>query len=113
MELRLHEHCIDMDSQEKRYTSLVVESQIETLLPRLHVLHESAMRSNEPYFKLIGENYPPETLVFLDESACNRMTGQRNMGWAPIGKRARWHDYFVRGQRCAITSSILLRMLLT
>ena len=49
----------------------------------------------------IGENYPPETLVFLDESACNRMTTQRNMGWAPIGKRARRHDYFVRGQRYA------------
>lgn len=47
----------------------------------------------------IGENYPPETLVFLDESACNRMTGQRSKGWAPIGKRARRHDYFVRGQR--------------
>jgi hypothetical protein len=24
----------------------------------------------------VEENYPPETLVFLDESACNRMTGQ-------------------------------------
>ena len=55
MELRLHKHCIDVDSQEKRYALLVVESQIETLLPRLHVLHKSAMRNNEPYFKLILE----------------------------------------------------------
>ena len=23
------------------------------------------------------------------------------MGWAPRDKRAQWHDYFVRGQRCA------------
>ena len=47
----------------------------------------------------IGENYSPETLVFLDESACNRITGWQSKGWAPIGKRAQKHDYFVRGQR--------------
>jgi hypothetical protein len=47
----------------------------------------------------IGENYPPETLVFLDESACNRLTSNRLKAWAPVGKRARRNDCFVRGQR--------------
>ena len=47
----------------------------------------------------IGENYPPNTLVFLDESACNRFTANRTTAWAPIGRRARRHDYYVRGQR--------------
>ena len=49
----------------------------------------------------IGENYPPETLVFVDESACNRLTGNRSKGWAPSGQRVRRHDHFVRGQWCA------------
>ncbi|PPQ97475.1 hypothetical protein CVT26_002823 [Gymnopilus dilepis] len=56
----------------------------------------------------IGENYPPETLVFLDEAACNRLTSNRLKAWAPIGKRARRHDYFVRGQRYSILPAISL-----
>ena len=48
----------------------------------------------------IRENYPPKTLVFLDEAACNRLTGNWAKGWAPIGRRARRHDCFVQGQRC-------------
>ena len=58
----------------------------------------------------VGENYPPETLVFLDEAACNRLTSNRLIAWAPIGKRAWRHDHFVRGQRFlteAHTHSIL------
>lgn len=61
----------------------------------------------------IGENYPPETLVFLDEAACNRLTTNRLKAWAPIGKRARRHDYFVRGQRFLTAAHVhsLLRLI--
>lgn len=44
--------------------------------------------------------YPAETLVFVDESACNRFTTQRKMAWALLGERARRQDCFVRGKRC-------------
>jgi hypothetical protein len=48
---------------------------------------------------VIGELYTPRMLVFLDESAANRHTTKRQMGWARVGDRARRHDYFVRGIR--------------
>ena len=48
---------------------------------------------------LIGQNYTPDMLVFVDESACNRHTSKRRQAWAPSGTRARRHDYFVRGTR--------------
>jgi transposase len=56
----------------------------------------------------IGEHYPPRTLVFLDESATNRFTSQRTYAWAPIGDRARRHDFFVRGTRYSILPAISL-----
>jgi hypothetical protein len=56
----------------------------------------------------IGEHYPSETLVFLDEAACNRLTSNRLKAWAPIGERAHQHDYFVRGQRYSILPAISL-----
>ena len=61
--------------------------------------HEQDDEQRARFQANIGENYSPETLVFLDESACNRITGWQSKGWAPIGKRAQKHDYFVRGQR--------------
>jgi hypothetical protein len=47
----------------------------------------------------ISENYPPETLVFVDEAACNQLTSNQPKAWAPVGSQARRHDYFVQGQR--------------
>lgn len=47
----------------------------------------------------VGADYPPETLVFVDESACNRHTSKRAGAWAPIGDQARHHNYFVRRTR--------------
>ncbi len=58
--------------------------------------------------QILARTYPPETLVFLDESACNRLTANRSRAWAPIGQRARRHDYFVRGQRYSILPAISL-----
>jgi len=54
----------------------------------------------------IGENYPPETLVFLDEAACNRLTSNRLKAWGPIGGRAQRHDFFVRGQKYLSTDYV-------
>src|ERR1700761_4842980 len=51
---------------------------------------------------LIGDLYPAETLVFLDESHCDRRTAQRQWGWAPVGDRARRRDFFIRGTKCVI-----------
>jgi hypothetical protein len=56
----------------------------------------------------IGEHYPPETLVVLDEAACNRLMSNRLKAWAPIGERACRHDYFVQGQRYSILLAISL-----
>ena len=53
----------------------------------------------DEYQILVAENYLPEQLVFVDEAGCNCNTTKREYGWAPIGSRARQHDYFVRGKR--------------
>ena len=93
-------HCIDVDLQGKRY---ILANLYPFLLTDCVTVTQPARERDEEqrarYQADIGENYPPEMLVFLDESACNRMTGRRDKGWAPIEKRARRHDYFVRGQR--------------
>ncbi|KAJ2932941.1 hypothetical protein H1R20_g4170, partial [Candolleomyces eurysporus] len=62
----------------------------------------------EEYQILIAENYRPEQLVFVDESACNRNTTKRKFAWSPIGTRARRHDYFIRGQRYSILPALSL-----
>jgi hypothetical protein len=46
------------------------------------------------------EEYPADTLVFVDETGCNKLTAKRRKGWAPSGERARRRDFFIRGQRC-------------
>ncbi|RXW12687.1 hypothetical protein EST38_g13170 [Candolleomyces aberdarensis] len=60
------------------------------------------------YQAFVGENYTPEQLVFVDESACNRNTTKRAYGWSPDGTRARRRDYFVRGQRYSILPALSL-----
>jgi len=68
----------------------------------------SALEQNEDvrceYLLTVGLGFSAEQLVFVDESACNRVTTRRWCAWAPIGNRARRHDYFVRGKRCALWS---------
>jgi hypothetical protein len=51
------------------------------------------------YLLTVGLGFSAEQLVFVDESACNRITTRRRCAWAPVGKAARRHDYFVRGRR--------------
>ncbi len=50
----------------------------------------------------IGENYTPEQLVFVDESACDRRTYLRNQAWALEGLRACRKQYFARGKRFVV-----------
>jgi hypothetical protein len=74
----------------------------DLLLSCIQVTRSSLERDPESrnyYQALISELYPPQTHVYLDESACNRHTSNRDRAWAPIGDRARRHDYFVRGTR--------------
>lgn len=57
---------------------------------------------------MIGEQYRSNQLVFVDEAACNRYTSNRGQAWAPIGDRARKHDYFVQGVWYVELASCLL-----
>ena len=59
----------------------------------------------------VAEEYLPEQLVFVDESACNRNTTKREYAWAPINGRARRHDYFVWGKRYVYHQIVGLRQL--
>ena len=47
----------------------------------------------------VADEYLPEQLVFVNESACNRNTTKHEYAWAPINGWARRHDYFVQGKR--------------
>ena len=65
----------------------------------------SAVERNEEvrceYLLTVGSGFSAEQLVFVDESACNRITTRRPFAWSPIGTRARRHDHFIRGKRQA------------
>ncbi len=58
------------------------------------------------YRLTIGQNYTPEQLVFVDESACDRRTYIRNRAWALEGLRACRKQYFARGKRYVIILSL-------
>jgi hypothetical protein len=54
----------------------------------------------------IAEEFQPDQLVLVDESACNRITTRQSMAWSPIGSRARRRDFFlfeVRGKGTAVS----------
>jgi len=67
-------------------------------------LSREAVERNEnvrdAYHAFVGLNYRADQLVFVDESACNRHTTKRLLGWATLGNRAQRRDFFIRGQRC-------------
>jgi len=80
-------------------------------LTHKHVSRAALERNEDTrdrYQIFIAENFRPEQLVFVDESACNRITTRRSMAWSPIGMRARRHDYFIRGQRYSILPALSL-----
>ena len=63
----------------------------------------SAVERNEDircqYLLKVGLDFTAKQLVFVDESACNRITTRRPYAWSPIGSRATKHDYFIRGKQ--------------
>jgi hypothetical protein len=82
-------------------------STISRLLHRLGYsmkkISVSALERNEDirceYLLTVGLGFSAEQLVFVDESACNRITTRRRCAWSPVGSCARRHNYFVRGKR--------------
>jgi hypothetical protein len=74
-----------------------------------------AMERNEDrcteYQIKVAEEYFPEQLVFVDESACNRNTTKHKYAWAPINGQARRHDYFVQGKQYIYHQMVGLRVL--
>ena len=62
-----------------------------------------ALEQNEDlrslYLLTVGSGFSAEQLVFVDESACNRITTRQPYAWSPIGNHTRRHDYFARGKR--------------
>jgi len=120
------EHTPDLflrELQERLYRARDIYVNISTISDTLHrrgftrkkVTREASERNEElrdAYRRRIAENYRPDQLVFLDESACNRITARRSMAWAPVGTRARRRDCFIRGQRYSILPAISLDGLL-
>lgn len=56
----------------------------------------------------IGANYHPDQLIFIDESAKDERTLNRNYGYAPINARARKNVVFIRGKRYTILPALSL-----
>ena len=68
----------------------------------LQVTHPAIKRNEDKHAEYqikVAEEYLPEQLVFVNESACNHNTTKRKYAWAPINGRARQHDYFVQGKQ--------------
>jgi hypothetical protein len=51
------------------------------------------------FYAYMMENFQPEQLVFVDESAVDKRITSRNRGWAESGRRAVLKTDFVRGQK--------------
>lgn len=95
---------------------MVRTSRPSPLIVHHHTSHRSkitrpALERNEHrravYKVLVGEQYQPQQLVFVDESHFNRMSLRRRWGWAPCGRRARRRDFFIRGIRFVLSRSVL------
>lgn len=60
---------------------------------------EQSKEARCQYLLTVGLGFSAEQLVFVDESACNRVTARWPYAWSPVGNRARQHDYFICGKR--------------
>jgi hypothetical protein len=58
--------------------------------------------------KIADEVPDPDMLMFIDESARNWCTSQRNMGWSQIGIRCIQHHFLVCGQQYSIVPVLTL-----
>ena len=71
-------------------------------LERNDLLHAAFMN------RVADEVPDPDMLMFVDESARNRRSSQRNTGWSRIGIRCIQRRFFVRGQRYSIVPVLTL-----
>ncbi|KEP50069.1 DDE family endonuclease, partial [Rhizoctonia solani 123E] len=55
-----------------------------------------------------GEEYSTEQFVCVDETGCTRNTTKRRWGWSPIGIRAFYGEYSVRGERYTLLPALSL-----
>ena len=78
-----------------------------TLKKNVFVAKEQVEQDRIRYMVDISQNYHPDQLVFVDESAMNRLTTRRNQGWSPVGCRSRKRDFFVRGTQYVLTVVVL------
>lgn len=70
-----------------------------TLKRNTFIARERVEEERVKYMIDISQNYHPDQLVFVDESAMNRLTTRRPQGWSPVGCRSRRRDFFIRGTR--------------
>lgn len=73
------------------------------MTPSFLQLSKAAIERNEDrraaFRYTYGLTCTPENTVFVDESSFDRRTSLRRKGWAPRGRRAERHWFFVRGRR--------------
>lgn len=69
----------------------------------LYQLSRAAIERNEDrraaFRYTFGLTCDADKTVFVDESSFDRRTSLRRKGWAPTGRRAERHHFFVRGRR--------------
>jgi transposase len=97
------------------YNLKLGQSTISRLLKRLKITHKR-MR----YIALQREqilvdawahkmtSWDSKRLVFVDESACNEVTGNRKYGWAPLGVPARSKKWLKRSKRWSVLPAYAL-----
>ncbi|KIK12104.1 hypothetical protein PISMIDRAFT_47966, partial [Pisolithus microcarpus 441] len=62
----------------------------------------------DEYQLAVSEEFSPSQLVFVDESACSRVTLRRPMAWSHSGTRAHRQEHFVWGKWYSVLPTISL-----
>ena len=112
---------IQEELQSRRQTSV----SLPTIMRALHrmdfthkVISAGAIERNDllraVYMNRIADEVPdPNMLMFIDESARNRRSSPRNMGWSRTGLRCVQRRFFVRGQRYSLVPVLTLDGIIT
>ena len=102
----LYLHELKADLEENHGVSVDISTIHRTLRRRGFTLKKNCFipserveESRAKYQIEVTQNYHPEQLVFVDESALNCLTTRQSRGWASIGCCSCRRDFFVRGTR--------------